>query len=199
MIKESLAPGIVSYKNVTGNSLEFIDYIENLVVQNKLMWHQASQSDGSKGESVVNKSARNCFAMSLPSYDKNPELKAIQNVFTEVSAKIDEKLLHIVDDYRSTYAAHHWTTNEGWQLLKYGKDNYFVNHYDDSQQYPRTVSMSYYLNEDYEGGEIEFPNFNLKIKPVADQVIMFPSNYVYSHTVHPVINGIRYAVVGWWN
>jgi hypothetical protein len=200
MIREELCPGIVSYKNVTGDSLEFIQYIENLVYKNKLMWHQASQSDGAEGDgSVVKKSARDCFAMSLPSYDKNPEFKNEENVYTQVSTKIDERLLPTVNDYRSLYAAHHWNISEGWQLLKYGKDNHFVKHYDDSKQYPRTVSMSYYLNDDYEGGEIEFPNFNLKIKPSADQVIMFPSNYVYTHTVHPVVSGTRYAIVGWWD
>lgn len=199
MIREELAPGIVSYKNVMDNSLGFISYIENLVSENKLTWHQASQSDGPDGDSMVKKSSRDCFAISLPSYDKNPEFKKIEDVYNEVSTKIDEKLLPTVDDYRSLYAAHHWTTGEGWQLLKYGKDNHFVKHYDDSKQYPRTVSMSYYLNDDYEGGEIEFPNFNLKIKPVANQMIMFPSNYVYTHTVHPVISGTRYAIVGWWN
>lgn len=199
MIREELAPGIVSYKNVMDNSLGFISYIENLVSENKLTWHQASQSDGPDEDSMVKKSSRDCFAISLPSYDKNPEFKKIGDVYNEVSTKIDEKLLPTVDDYRSLYAAYHWTTGEGWQLLKYGKDNHFVKHYDDSKQYPRTVSMSYYLNDDYEGGEIEFPNFNLKIKPVANQMIMFPSNYVYTHTVHPVISGTRYAIVGWWN
>jgi hypothetical protein len=198
MSREELAPGIISYTNVTGDSLGLIAYIENLVAEKKLSWYQASQSDGADGDSMVNKSARDCFAISLPSYDKHPEFKNNPSVFTELSAKIDEKLLPTVDDYRSLYSAHHWTINEGWQLLKYGKDNHFVKHYDDSKQYPRTLSMSYYLNEDYEGGEIEFVNFNLKIKPVADQMIMFPSNYVYTHTVHPVVSGTRYAIVGWW-
>lgn len=199
MIREELAPGIVSYKNVMEDPGNFIEYIENLVLQNKLNWYQASQSDSPDGNSMVNKKSRDCFAISLPSYDKNPEFKNIKNIYNEVSTKIDEKLLPTVNDYRFLYAANHWTISEGWQLLKYGKDNHFVKHYDDSKQYPRTVSMSYYLNDNYEGGEIEFPNFNLKIKPVADQMIMFPSNYVYTHTVHPVISGTRYAIVGWWN
>jgi predicted 2-oxoglutarate/Fe(II)-dependent dioxygenase YbiX len=58
--------------------------------------------------------------------------------------------------------------------------------------------MSYFLNDNYEGGEIEFDHFNLKIKPKENQAVFFPSNYVYSHKVHPVTEGIRYSVVGWW-
>jgi predicted 2-oxoglutarate/Fe(II)-dependent dioxygenase YbiX len=51
-----------------------------------------------------------------------------------------------------------------------------------------------YLNDDYEGGEIEFVNFDIKIKPKAGTLIMFPSNYPYSHIAHPVISGTKYAV-----
>jgi predicted 2-oxoglutarate/Fe(II)-dependent dioxygenase YbiX len=58
--------------------------------------------------------------------------------------------------------------------------------------------MSFYLNDEYEGGEIEFSRFGLNVKPKANQAIFFPSNYVYNHTVHPVTSGTRYAVVGWW-
>ena len=59
--------------------------------------------------------------------------------------------------------------------------------------------MCFYLNEDYHGGEIEFTRFNLKIKPKENQMIIFPSNYIYNHVVNPVIKGKRYVIVGWWN
>ena len=91
-----------------------------------------------------------------------------------------------------------WSSNEGWQILKYGVGQHFVNHVDDSKGYPRTVSMSFYLNDNYEGGEIEFPRFGIQVKPEANQLIMFPSNYVYNHVVNPVTKGTRYAIVGWF-
>lgn len=199
MIKEELAPGIMSYIGVMDDPKQFISDIEGLVELNLLTWNPASQSDSPDGDSSVKKSARDCFAISLPSYDKNPELKNNHDIYNKVSTLLDEQLLPTVNEYRNHYSAIHWPTSEGWQLLKYGKDNHFINHYDDSKQWPRTLSMSFYLNDDYEGGEIEFPRFNLKIKPRANQMIMFPSNYVYNHSVHPVISGTRYAVVAWWN
>jgi predicted 2-oxoglutarate/Fe(II)-dependent dioxygenase YbiX len=58
--------------------------------------------------------------------------------------------------------------------------------------------MSFYLNDDYEGGEIEFPRFGLQVKPEPNQMIMFPSNYVYNHVVNPVTSGTRYAIVAWF-
>ena len=53
------------------------------------------------------------------------------------------------------------------------------------------------MNDNYTGGEINFPRFGITFKPKANQMIVFPSNYVYNHSVSPVIEGSRYAVVGW--
>ena len=53
------------------------------------------------------------------------------------------------------------------------------------------------MNDSYTGGEIVFPRFNLTIKPEADAMIMFPSTYVYNHSVLPVTEGTRYSVVSW--
>jgi len=61
----------------------------------------------------------------------------------------------------------------------------------------RSISALCYLNSDYEGGEIEFVNFGVKIKPESGMMILFPSNYAYMHIAHPVISGIKYALVTW--
>ena len=51
----------------------------------------------------------------------------------------------------------------------------------------------YYLNDDYEGGEIFFPDYNLKIKPKPNSLLMFPGNENYAHGVHEVTKGFRYT------
>jgi predicted 2-oxoglutarate/Fe(II)-dependent dioxygenase YbiX len=61
----------------------------------------------------------------------------------------------------------------------------------------RVVSAILYLNDDYEGGHLEFPNFGIKIKPQAGMLILFPSNYAYTHAAHPVTKGTKYALVTW--
>lgn len=193
-----LAPGIVSFEGVMEDPAQFILDLEGLVEINNLTWTEAQQSEGKEGsQQEVKKSSRNCKAISLPRFDSLPEDQKRGSSYA-VHQLLNDTLNPLLDVYSSMYSAPHWKINEGWQLLKYGSDNYFVNHYDDSKQYPRTMSMSFYLNDDYEGGEIEFSRFDLKIKPNANQAIFFPSNYVYNHTVHPVTSGTRYAVVGWW-
>jgi Rps23 Pro-64 3,4-dihydroxylase Tpa1-like proline 4-hydroxylase len=198
-VKE-LAVGIVSYTNVMSDPAGFISDIEGLVEINNLNWFDASQTNNEAEAPTTVKSIRDCKVMSLPQYDSNPELKNTNpGAYLAVHELLNSELNGAINHYKESYLASQWSTSEGWQLLKYGKNNHFVNHYDDARAFPRTVSMSFYLNDDYEGGEIEFPRFNLTIKPKANQMIMFPSNYIYNHSVHPVISGLRYAVVAWWN
>ena len=88
-------------------------------------------------------------------------------------------------------------SHDTYGILKYGSGQQFTNHIDDSPKYHRRISTVYYLNENYTGGEINFPRFNITFKPKANQMLMFPSTYVYNHSVSPVIEGKRYAVVSW--
>lgn len=45
-----------------------------------------------------------------------------------------------------------------------------------------------YLNDDYEGGEIYFPEYDLKIKPEKGMLISFPGNYLNRHGIFPASN-----------
>lgn len=53
-------------------------------------------------------------------------------------------------------------------------------------------SLVAYINDDYEGGEISFPNHNVTVKPKAGSMIMFPSQEPYIHEVKPITSGTRY-------
>ena len=66
--------------------------------------------------------------------------------------------------------------------------------------YPsRDISSTIYYNDDYIGGEIYFLNQDLKIKPKAGSLIIFPSNENYPHEVLPVESGIRYSSTNFWS
>lgn len=55
-----------------------------------------------------------------------------------------------------------------------------------------------YLNDDYEGGEIFFPKYNIHMKPKAGTLIFFPSTNMYAHGVTEVISGVRYTSPHFW-
>ena len=54
-----------------------------------------------------------------------------------------------------------------------------------------------YLNDDYEGGELDFSNLGFAIKPPAGSVLTFPSTEKWTHGVLPVAGTkSRYAMPG---
>ena len=62
----------------------------------------------------------------------------------------------------------------------------------------KTISVVLYLNDDYTGGEIEFEDQGLLVKPKAGSIIVFPSRKPYFHASKPVLSGEKYIVPGFW-
>lgn len=66
-------------------------------------------------------------------------------------------------------------------------------HTDPSVQYASIL----YLNDDYSGGELFFPNLNIEIKPKPGTLLIFPGSDKYNHGVRFVNKGpVRYVIVG---
>lgn len=94
---------------------------------------------------------------------------------------------------------------EPTQFLKYDISDKYDEH-NDSEDWRddkltrvvnRDISVLFYLNDDYEGGELEFTKLGLTIKPKKGMMIAFPSYFEFSHRVHPVRSGIRYSLATW--
>lgn len=120
----------------------------------------------------------------------NKILQTVNNMFYSV-------LLSTTNSYVQRWGVDEYLYHENYQLLKYCGGQEYKAHYDGGTSMARSISALCYLNDDYEGGELEFVNFNLKIKPQAGMVILFPSNYAYRHIAHPVTSGTKYALVTW--
>lgn len=56
-----------------------------------------------------------------------------------------------------------------------------------------------YLNDDYEGGELYFPQHNITIKPEAGMFITFPGGHENIHAVTEITKGTRYTMVSFWD
>ena len=55
-----------------------------------------------------------------------------------------------------------------------------------------------YVNDNYEGGELYFPGYDICFKPKAGTLVFFPSSTYYIHGVKPVTGGIRYTSPHFW-
>jgi hypothetical protein len=65
--------------------------------------------------------------------------------------------------------------------------------------YKYNVSVLMYPNDDYTGGAITFPDYDLTIKPKPGTFIVFPGNNNYKHTVERVLDGVRYTMPSWYS
>jgi len=61
----------------------------------------------------------------------------------------------------------------------------------------RDYSLLIYLDDDFEGGDLIFPNFNFRLHPRAGMLAAFPSDCRYLHGAMPVMSGVRHAIVSW--
>ena len=60
------------------------------------------------------------------------------------------------------------------------------------------IAGLFYINDDYEGGELYFPNQNIKFKPKAGAAYFFPGDMNYIHGVTRIESGIRYTCPFFW-
>jgi Rps23 Pro-64 3,4-dihydroxylase Tpa1-like proline 4-hydroxylase len=79
-------------------------------------------------------------------------------------------------------------------LIKFEKGYKMNEHADTAGDF----AVIYYLNDDYDGGEINFMDYNLKIKPKANSFVTFPSNSDYWHEVLENIGKERYSATKWF-
>lgn len=93
------------------------------------------------------------------------------------------------------------------QLLRYGPGGKYGMHSDadhychEASQFYRFIdrdfSMLIYLNDEYEGGELFFKGLNYRYQPKQGDLVIFPSNHVFSHESLPIERGNKYALVSW--
>ena len=194
MKKQELAPGIVVYSDALNGYETFIDDIEDAVQSGVVSWGESYINVGSERKKDI--SVRDTQSFSVP-HEEQGEPHGLLGYFNKsVRDLFFTSFDPIEKDYSSSFGIGFYD-HDNYQILKYGVGQKFTNHIDDSLKHHRRVSTVYYANDDYEGGEILFPRFNVQYKPKANEMLVFPSTYVYNHSVSQVISGTRYAVVSW--
>ena len=86
---------------------------------------------------------------------------------------------------------------EPFNLLRYQGGQHYDAHYDGSTAERRSVSAIFYMNDNYEGGQLFFENLNISLKPKAGSLVLFPGTEEFKHGVTVVNPGpTRYVLVG---
>lgn len=123
----------------------------------------------------------------------------------EVLLNLNSAIMSCYENYMKPLYNAKIMSIEPTQFLGYPVGGHYIAH-NDSENYeggkwvrlaPRDISILYYLNDNYTGGELEFPGLGLTIKPKKGMMIAFPSYKEFVHKVHPVKTGFRYSLVSW--
>jgi hypothetical protein len=118
-----------------------------------------------------------------------------------IAKRLFEPLDYALEEYYNIFpiAKQNVKGREGqMHILKYEAGHYLPPHADQGIS-TRILSGLTYLNDDYEGGELNFPQSKIKMKPEAGSIIFFPSNFVYVHSIDLMTSGSRYALPHWYH
>lgn len=181
LTKEELAPGITKYKIAKESTRILKGLIQNSMFK---QWMPAKSDSGTK--------AMYNYFLTEKQNDCHP-----QDPIRRAAESLQIGLDAIAEDSRPRYSERPLVSSHT-VLLRYEEENTFYSHIDNQPGNPRVLSVLMFLNDDFEGGELEFKEFNIKIKPEAGDVIAFCSAFPYIHQVHPIITGIRYSVIKWY-
>jgi hypothetical protein len=94
---------------------------------------------------------------------------------------------------------------EGWQLIKYNVGEEFKPHFDAlNKENDRLFTAIIYLNDNFEGGETEFPTTGDIVHPKQGKLVIWKnliagkSNPKSLHSGNPVKKGTKYILVTWF-
>jgi len=142
------------------------------------------------------------------SQEQNSELKDNQrNCYQDwLDSKFNKNLYDAVGKMLKLYAKDHpffgtglTTEDTGYQHLIYigTQKGEYQEHVDHADLYPRVLTCSFILNDNYDGGDFVFFGGKYKVPPKAGSAVVFPSNFCFPHAVTPVTKGDRHAVITW--
>jgi len=193
-----LTPNRKIYKKYELNSLD--EFNTQLIEQNKYSNHNIPYLliDNVLSEELLSKIQNYYDSNNLKRQTHNTSSKNRHHIHPDKQLEIDldnklsrslfpeiKKIFNFDVNYRELY-----------KICSYDAetDGRFHAHRDTPSPFQhRRYAMSLFLNDDYEGGEFELPEYNFKIKPKANCALIFPG--ICSHKVNQVINGSRRVII----
>jgi predicted 2-oxoglutarate/Fe(II)-dependent dioxygenase YbiX len=196
MIIKKLDDNILYYENVLEDPYGFIESIERLEVSNPNISHIG------KWEKWNASNAETKYGITKNGTFSNMQYSTSEDIETSL---ISYRIKAISDlcfaNYKKTIGVDVLKLPDYFSIRKYDTNADMGKHVDSEDPTDKShpvVSGVLYLNDDYEGGEIYFPEQNIKIKPKAGSMIMFPSYRPYFHHPLEITKGNKYMVPFFW-
>ncbi len=158
-------------KNVK-NTKDFI------IPENEAKWYKYYQ--------LFHKELNRNIKLYIDKLNENPKFQNINQNTTNIYKHFENsKLSH------SVFMIQRYNQNEGR----------YVYHHDFSIDYEnmknRVITYLWYLNDVEDGGETDFPDLNIQIKPETGKLVLFPATWDFPHCGKLPKSSHKYIVTGW--
>jgi hypothetical protein len=170
-----------------GDSKNNIKIINNFLNKREIQLLMSGIPNAKFSTFVAQKDDKGEALVSLNRYYMKDIFKTIDKVKKEVIKAYEVENIKAVEE-------------RGISIVRWDKGSYLTLHADDLGYVPHNnIAVLIYLNDDYEGGEINFPTHDLCIKPEVGSLLIFPGSLNYPHEVKEVLSGTRYTVALWFS
>jgi hypothetical protein len=174
-------PSLLDYIQYHPNAIpaEFCDEIISTVGKHG-QWFE-----GGIGEKIIDKTYRNVNIVCLNSW---PELdNRLYKILHELGHQYVQSCPDVI-----------LSKDEGYYVLRYVVGQFYKKHVDHDSGANRILSCVVGLNDEYSGGEFCLWDGTVKYTLGKGDVLFFPSNFLYPHSVEEVTSGVRYTIVTWF-
>lgn len=192
-----------------GNSKDMIVELENFMTEKEIafleksaksltIWDITESHVNENGTVVYDSDYWKDRVATQPTLDKN------DSSISPVIAGLFQRLKPIIEDFYKVEVKPTGTTIVKWlpgQLQNPHADKELHDGPDAGlpNDFPNyDLSSLFYLNDDYEGGELYFPLQDVKFKPKKGAAYFFPGDKNYIHGVTEIKSGIRYTCPFFW-
>jgi|TARA_R110000751_G_scaffold10079_1_gene37460 predicted 2-oxoglutarate/Fe(II)-dependent dioxygenase YbiX len=124
----------------------------------------------------------------------------------KLNDKHNESVKESIEKIKNKYLKEHPHLISGFKNKDTGYDHLlyrssaneeYKEHVDNISDQKRILSCSIILNDNYKGGNFYFFNKKWVLAAKKGSAIVFPSNFMFPHSVAPVTEGDRHSIVTW--
>jgi hypothetical protein len=87
-----------------------------------------------------------------------------------------------------------YTLDPLYSIFRFERGDFMKEHHDSGLSSYIKYGLVIYLNDNFEGGEIYYPNLNLEMKAKSLSLHLHPANSIYRHGVKEVLSGERFTL-----
>jgi len=176
---------------------EEIDFLEN-AAKNITIWDVTQSHINENGTVIYDAEYWKDRVASAPSLNQNdPKI-------VPVIVRLFERLQPIIEDFFKVKVQ-----PTGQTIVKWNPGQFQMPHADKelhqgpdaglSNDFPNyDIASLFYINDDYEGGELYFPHQKIQFKPKRGAAYFFPGDMNYVHGVTEIKNSFRYTCPFFW-